>query len=138
MINLGIDCLIHETTGSPVHQLALVTAIRQLFTRNELVPAAETLRKTRILLILTHILNFQSADPEFYFMKLESLWILINMSMCDTEEIRLIFTSEISTDYTTELPIFDEEAAQREFERNKSQVLAKLESMLSECLQETQ
>ena len=42
---------------------------------------------------VSHIINFDSVEEEFYFLKLEALWILINLSMCDTDATRLILLS---------------------------------------------
>ena len=84
----------NERTGSPIHQLALISAIRSLFTKDEAIPrVTEILEKTQIMSILSHIINFDSVEEEFYFLKLEALWILINLSMCDTDATRLILLS---------------------------------------------
>lgn len=88
-LKVGINSLMEEQTSSPVHQLALVTAIRQLFTRVETVAstfATEALSNTFILSIISRILDCQAVGEEFYFLKLEALWILINLSMCETDE----------------------------------------------------
>ena len=49
--------------------------------------------------IISRILDLDSSvEEEYYFLKLEALWILINLSMCDTDEAKLILLSEFSLD----------------------------------------
>jgi hypothetical protein len=71
--------------------LALITAIRQIFTRDDdIVPAAEALLKTPIMSILSRILQLDPTEEEFYFIKLEAMWILISLSMADSDELKLM------------------------------------------------
>ena len=46
--------------------------------------------------IISRILDLDSSEEEYYFLKLEALWILINLSMCDTDEAKLIFLSDFN------------------------------------------
>jgi len=79
--------------------------------------------------ILTHILDFASPDEEFYFLKLEALWTLINLSMCDTDDIKLILMSEFPIDPSEEI-IIDTDFVARDFKECKSDIIAKLEGFL--------
>ena len=89
----GISSLVNESIGSPVHQLAIITAIRQLFTREEELPASEALKKTPIISILNRILQLEANEEEFYFIKLEALWLLISLSMADSDDLKLMMLS---------------------------------------------
>ena len=58
---------------------------------DEFVPDAQVVSQTHFLSILSQILAFeQSSQEELYFLKLEALWTLINMSMCGADELMLI------------------------------------------------
>jgi len=78
--------------GSPIHQLALITAIRHIFTREDeyVVACTEALRKTQIMSILSRILDLEATEEEFYFIKLEALWILINLSIAEEDDLKLM------------------------------------------------
>ena len=114
-----------------MHQLAIITAIRQLFTREEELPASEALKKTPIISILNRILQLEANEEEFYFIKLEALWLLISLSMADSDNLKLMLLSSYpeGTDQPDQSQI-DQNEAERDFERNKSQVLIGVESML--------
>ena len=56
--------------------------------------AQEALLKTDIMNILSKIFDFETVEEEFYCMKMEALWILINLATCDTDEACLILQSE--------------------------------------------
>ena len=62
------------------HQLALITAMRKLLSSSETPPTEEVLLKTRIMFIVDNILEIDSGDELVYYMKLEALWILVNLS----------------------------------------------------------
>lgn len=79
--------------------------------------------------ILARILEFESPDEEFYFLKLEAIWVLINLSMCDTDDIKLILMSSFSKDPTKEITV-DKYIVSRDFEQEKSDIIAKLEGMM--------
>ena len=73
--------------------------------------------------IISRILDFNSAEEEFYFLKLEAIWILINLSMCDTEEAKLILLSEFNPELLN-LSITDLQAhAEQDFTLRKSEIL---------------
>lgn len=40
--------------------------------------------------ILSRILDLEATEEEFYFIKLEALWILINLSVAAEEELKLM------------------------------------------------
>ena len=73
------------TSQNPLNQLALLTAIRNLFMQNEVNFTKDALDKTPIMSLLSKIFYLQSNDEETYFLKLEALWILINLAFCDTD-----------------------------------------------------
>lgn len=73
-------------------------------------------------------------EEEFYFLKLEALWTMINLCMCDSDELKLVLQSNIPSDFTMEVT-YDPEAIQADFINNRSEVLAKLERLLKQTLQ---
>jgi len=79
--------------------------------------------------ILARILEFESPDEEFYFLKLEALWVLINLSMCDTDDLKLILMSNFPKDPTKEITI-DKEIVSQDFEQGKSDIIMKIEGMM--------
>lgn len=49
---------------------------------------------TPLLQTLHSILAFSSPDEQCYFMRLEALWMLANLSVCDTEStMRLLLST---------------------------------------------
>lgn len=44
--------------------------------------------------ILGKILAFETQEEEFYFLKLEALWFLINSAECDENDCQLLLLSE--------------------------------------------
>ena len=78
--------------------------------------------------ILSKIFDFETVEEEFYCMKMEALWILINLATCDTDEACLILQSEYN-DNTNSLYGDQIEAALHNFETNKSEILPKLEHL---------
>ena len=80
--------------------------------------------------IISRILDFETEVEEFYFLKLEALWILINLSMCDTEEASLVLQSEFNTidDHgsLSDLLVHSEQ----EFTLKKSEILPKVERLI--------
>ena len=79
--------------------------------------------------ILARILEFESPDEEFYFLKLEALWVLINLSMCDTDDLKLILMSNFPKDPTKEITI-DKEIVSQDFEQGKSDIIMKIDGMM--------
>lgn len=79
--------------------------------------------------ILARILEFESPDEEFYFLKLEALWVLINLSMCDTDDLKLILMSNFPKDPTKEITI-DKEIVSQDFEQGKSDIIVKIDGMM--------
>ena len=79
--------------------------------------------------ILARILEFESPDEEFYFLKLEALWVLINLSMCDTDDLKLILMSNFPKDPTKEITI-DKEIVSQDFEQGQSDIIMKIEGMM--------
>ena len=53
--------------------------------QNEVNFTKDALDKTLIMSLLSKIFYLQSNDEETYFLKLEALWILINLAFCDTD-----------------------------------------------------
>ena len=79
--------------------------------------------------ILARILEFESPDEEFYFLKLEALWVLINLSMCDTDDLKLILMSNFPKDPTKEITI-DKDIVSQDFEQGKSDIIMKIDGMM--------
>ena len=71
----------------------MITAMRQVFTRGEELPASEALRKTPIISRLSIILQLKTDVEENYFIKLEALWLLICLSMADSDDLKLMMLS---------------------------------------------
>ena len=88
--------------------------------------AQEALLKTDIMNILSKIFDFETVEEEFYCMKMEALWILINLATCDTDEACIILQSEYNDNKST---LYGEqiEAALLDFESKKSEILPKLD-----------
>ena len=57
------------------------------------------------MLIVDQILSFDQSQEEFYFLKLEALWILSNFAGVDgdAETLKLIFMSSFAAKSGTEL-----------------------------------
>ena len=70
--------------------------MRKIFTV-EKAPAPDTvICNTSILLMCQQMLSFNnSTDEEAYFIKLEALWILFNLSYCDDKNTPLLLTSNL-------------------------------------------
>ena len=92
--------------------------------------------------ILSRILAFESENEEMiYFLKLEALWILINLSMCDTEEAKLILSSEFTDarDYEEEENGCSSRStllsqAEQDLNWKKSEILSKIEGFIDQSL----
>ena len=87
--------------------------------------------------IISRILDLDSSEEEYYFLKLEALWILINLSMCDTDEIKLLFLSDFNNQDFKNLSSIAEKMdyAEMEFEGDqRSEILQKVEIILNESL----
>ena len=127
-----------EATGSLQHQLALVYAIRQVFTQSaETVgPVEEALQKTHLIGMVNHILSFASVEEEIYFMKLEALWLLIDLSMCDTDATKLVCLSDLTIAESPPGLTMSTEDVARDFDRKKSELLLRLDKLLQEALSE--
>ena len=54
--------------------------MRKLLSASETAPIEEVLQKTRIMSIVDNLIEIDSGDEMVYFMKLEALWILVNLS----------------------------------------------------------
>ena len=99
-------------------------------------PTDQILTKTKIMPLISSILTFQRGlDEEFYFMRLEAIWILINLAMCDTEDIKLMFVSEIK-DLTAEVEPICKEKLKVDFEKNESSIFITVNLMLKEYILE--
>ena len=96
------------------------------------VTCREALFKTRVMRILSRILDFEAADEEIYFIKLEALCILICLSLCDSEEANVLLHSDLSQEEPwTERSV---KLARKDCKRNKSEILEKVENQLTEFL----
>ena len=132
----GIQSLTDERTGSLPHQLALVYAIRLALTQREDIPGPveEVLYKTHLVGLVNHILSFSSGEEEVYFMKLEALWLLIDLSMCDSDATKLICLSDLTLQPNPPGLTMSADDITRDFDREKSDVLSKLDKLLQESL----
>ena len=54
---------------------------------------SEIINKTTILTIIDSILGYQSSENEVYFLKLEAIWILINLAYINEREVAIICSS---------------------------------------------
>ena len=123
----------------------MITAIRDILSNpqsSEVVTTALT--ETNILSILSCILDLGSTtfsanfSEEFYFLKLEALWILINLSMCDTDDIQRMLLSNVQSGG---LPNITEQNAdeiellmQQDIIQQKSQILSQVERLVGSSL----
>ena len=57
-------------------------------------PMERILKETKLVSIINRVLGFDLEEEEMYFCKLEVLWILISLSICEGEENKLILLSE--------------------------------------------
>ena len=64
-----------------MHQLALITSIRKFLSKDDILPIEEIIFKTEILDVVNKILEFNSSEEEYRFLKLEALWITTNLAM---------------------------------------------------------
>ena len=72
-----------------------MTALRQLLSTEGQAPTKDILTKTHIMHILGKILAFETIEEEFYFLKLEALWFLVNLAACDeSDDCELLLLSE--------------------------------------------
>ena len=78
--------------------------------------------------ILSKIFDFETVEEEFYCMKMEALWILINLATCDTDEAYLILQSEYNDNKSG---LYGEQikAAKLDFKKKKSEILPKLDHL---------
>lgn len=134
---MGIESLEQEKMGSPVHQLALVVAMRQFFMqKDEVGPIEACLRETRLLSILTRIFDIESVEEEFYFLKLEALWLLISLSMVDGDDIKMLLLSEFAIAQHKEKYLMTDFSPQAssDFFNEKSAVLERMNVLLKDSL----
>ena len=71
------------TDKSTTHQLALITALRKLLSANDNPPTNDAILETPIMVICDQILKIGQEGEEFYFLKLEALWLLTNFGGTD-------------------------------------------------------
>ena len=64
-----------------MHQLALITSIRKFLSKDDILPIEEIIFKIEILDVVNKILEFNSSEEEYRFLKLEALWITTNLAM---------------------------------------------------------
>ena len=92
-VEKALESLSQDGEGSALHQLALMTAIRMAFTEDDLQKdedenneqKRDILINTDIREIIHKILTHTDVTEELYFLKHESLWVLISFSMSHEE-----------------------------------------------------
>ena len=67
-------------------------------------------------------------------MKLEALWLLIDLSMCDSDATKLICLSDLTLQPNPPGLTMSADDITRDFDREKSDVLSKLDKLLQESL----
>ena len=67
-------------------QLELITAIR-IIVPTENLPAFELVTQTNIVDIVARVLSYLADETMYWYMKLEVLWILINLTADDDHQV---------------------------------------------------
>ena len=68
-----------------LHQLALITKLRQALSVDEFDTQFEIVTQTRLVDICAQILSLNLPNQEYYYMQLEAYWILINLSLAESQ-----------------------------------------------------
>lgn len=61
-------------------------------------PLSEIIRKTSIIYVICEILQAEAMEEEYFYLKLESLWILINLAIVTGGLEKLMLISELEKD----------------------------------------
>ena len=82
------------------HQLALITAIRKVISsidnREQAIEFfSDVINETELLSIVSEVFTYQSTDERLYYMRLEAIWILINLAFVPKREMAVICASVI-------------------------------------------
>ena len=112
---------------TPTHQLAVITCVRKELSNSNVDAKQflEVMQKTSILEILDMILNFEgSTEEQFYYMKLEALWILQNLAFLGEEELLNMFSST--------LQVQDDVSDVADFLTGESAILVTISNLLTE------
>ena len=118
------------------HQLALVTAIRKIMSNIDADDGAaefftEVINGSEILEIINGILSYKSNEEEMYFLRLEALWILVNLAYVEKREMAVICASETSVSNTISV-----DRLMNNMNVNKSVLLSNIDSLISEKVHE--
>jgi hypothetical protein len=102
-----------------LHQLALITKLRQALSVDEFDTQFEIVTQTRLVDICAQILSLNLPNQEYYYMQLEAYWILTNLAMGDKEVVDMILGFEPISTLGYKSPIFD--LVRRDLETHKFQ-----------------
>ena len=87
-----LECL-EQSRSALVYNLAVITKIRFIF-QTEYTNLPKILETTQILVTCCKVLQFKVDSDEVYCMKLEALWILINVAKGDIDEIKMMLETD--------------------------------------------
>lgn len=111
------------------HQLALVSSMRKIFTVEKAPATEQVVCNTSILLMCKQMLSFSAPEEEVYYLKLEALWILQNLSCCFDKDIPLLLTSNLDVAYLQQV---EDESLEQDITHGQSQILRTLNALLIE------
>ena len=99
--------------------------MRKLLSASETAPIEEVLQKTRIMSVVDNLIEIDSGDEMVYFMKLEALWILVNLSAVkNPNTFKRIFMSSFDEQILTDDEI------ENDFESNESPLMTNIDMMI--------
>lgn len=88
--------------------------------REEDSPYFEIICKTQIIHVISVILQSEAMEIDYFYLKLESLWILINLAMVSEGGEKLMLVSELDKDL---LLWDDKKMIEKDLQKNKSPLL---------------
>ena len=112
-----------------MHQLAIVTLLRKLVSISDVPPLTEIVTKTEILSTIDLILSLLDDEEEYRFLRLEALWILINLLCAGEDETKYILASSF-----TDIKDIDEDRLNDDFTYGKSILLIRLDKMMKQIV----
>ena len=114
------------------HQLALITAIRKVISsidnrEQALEFFSDVINETELLAIVSEVFTYQSTDERLYYMRLEAIWILINLAFVPKREMAVICASVIPVTSS-----ISESHLLTDLVTKKSIILSKLDNLIRE------
>ena len=70
--------------------LGLITHLRKMLATTEDPPYTQILRNTKLMQIIGTVLSFEPEAGDVYVMKLECYWLLINLSCCQGQLMKIV------------------------------------------------